>query len=453
MNSLIEISRSGIKVAQEGLNTTAHNITNANTPGYTRRRLITVPQHQIGGKGLQGLGVKSADFEYLRELRTESLIQTKQQELSYLEVKSQTFARLETSFVSDTGGDLDARTQSFLQSFGNLASSPQSRPARNQVIQEAELFIDAVKNVHSAIEQERELTQNHVQESIRKVNRLLEDLDGLNKTITSALNRGEQALAAMDTQVMKLQELSEYLDIKTVQSDNGQVRISVGGMEVLSPDLIQQLQLTKDSESEHLDIRLANSGQGISVESGKLGALLELNNDDLVTLSTDLDGFVSNLVQRVNFEHSQGYGLEDTQPRNFFSDMDGSASTLSIEEDLINNIDHIAAESISGVQGNGDIAEAIAGIKDSKIMSGYAPVEFAIHFISSPGSKVSALNEGIDLRNSEMELLTAQQQQVSGVNMDEELSNMIQYQQAYQGAAKVLESAQIMYQTLMSIVA
>ncbi len=310
-----------------------------------------------------------------------------------------------------------------------------------------------MKNVHSAIEQERELTQNHVQESIRKVNRLLEDLDGLNKTITSALNRGEQALAAMDTQVMKLQELSEYLDIKTVQSDNGQVRISVGGMEVLSPDLIQQLQLTKDSESEHLDIRLANSGQGISVESGKLGALLELNNDDLVTLSTDLDGFVSNLVQRVNFEHSQGYGLEDTQTRNFFSDMDGSASTLSIEEDLINNIDHIAAESISGVQGNGDIAEAIAGIKDSKIMSGYAPVEFAIHFISSPGSKVSALNEGIDLRNSEMELLTAQQQQVSGVNMDEELSNMIQYQQAYQGAAKVLESAQIMYQTLMSIVA
>ena len=274
MNSLIEISRSGIKVAQEGLNTTAHNITNANNPGYTRRRLITVPQHQIGGKGLQGFGVKSADFEYLRELRTESLIQTKQQELSYLEVKSQTFARLETSFVSDTGGDLDARTQSFLQSFGNLASSPQSRPARNQVIQEAELFIDAVKNVHSAIEQERELTQNHVQESIRKVNRLLEDLDGLNKTITSALNRGEQALAAMDTQVMKLQELSEYLDIKTVQSDNGQVRISVGGMEVLSPDLIQQLQLTKDSESEHLDIRLANSGQGISVESGKLGALL-----------------------------------------------------------------------------------------------------------------------------------------------------------------------------------
>ena len=84
MNSLVEISRSGIKVAQEGLNTTAQNITNANTPGYTRRRLVTVPQNQIGGKGLQGLGVKSADFEYLRELRTERLIQSKQHQLSYL---------------------------------------------------------------------------------------------------------------------------------------------------------------------------------------------------------------------------------------------------------------------------------------------------------------------------------------------------------------------------------
>lgn len=453
MNSLVEISRSGIKVAQEGLNTTAQNITNANTPGYTRRRLVTVPQNQMGGKGFQGLGVKSADFEYLRELRTETLIQSKQQQLSYLETKSQAFARLETSFVSDTGGDLDARVQSFLQSFGNLASSPQSRPVRNQVIQEAELFIDTVKNLSQTIQNERELTVDHVQETVDLVNGLLEDLDRLNKTIASAYNTGEQALGAMDSQMMKLQKLSEFLDITTTHTDKGQVRVFVDGMELLSSESLQQIQLTKDGDYEHLDIRLVNSGQELSVESAKLGALLELNNNDLSSLSSELDGFVSNFVHRVNLEHSKGLDLNSNPSGDFFVDDGRTASTISIETDVRANVDRIATQSTTGSVGNGDVAKAIAGIKDSKIMSGYTPVEFGIQFISSPGSRVSALNDQMELRSSEMELLSAQQEQVSGVNMDEELSNMIQYQQAYQGAAKVLESAQIMYQTLMSIVA
>jgi flagellar hook-associated protein 1 FlgK len=61
------------------------------------------------------------------------------------------------------------------------------------------------------------------------------------------------------------------------------------------------------------------------------------------------------------------------------------------------------------------------------------------------------LESNVELRSSELDLLKNQDQQVSGVNMDEELSKMIQYQQGYQGAAKIMQSAQLMYQSLMSI--
>lgn len=453
MNNLLEISRSGIKVAQEGLSTTAQNIANATTPGYTRRRLITVQQNQQGGNGFQGLGVKSADFEYLREFKTESLIQSKQQQLSYLDVKSQAYSRLESSFISDTGNDLDAGVQNFLQSFESLASSPQSRPARNQVIRESKLLIDTVKNLALSLSNEKELSLGQLKESIESVNNLLDDIHLLNTTIGYAHNKGGQSLMAMDNQMLKLQKLSELLDVTTTRDESGQVRISVDGMELLSKDSLQKLQLTQDTDSQHIDIRLSNTGQEISVASGKMGALLELNNTDLSNLSNELDGFVSNLVQRVNYEHSKGLDADSNPAGNFF-DADGvTAATFSIDATILQDANRIATQSDSGVSGNGEVARAIAGIKDSKIMSGYAPVEFAIQFISSPGTEVSALNDRKDLRSSEMELLTAQQEQVSGVNMDEELSNMIQYQQAYQGAAKVLESAQIMYQTLMSIVA
>ncbi len=79
-------------------------------------------------------------------------------------------------------------------------------------------------------------------------------------------------------------------------------------------------------------------------------------------------------------------------------------------------------------------------------------MDYSINLISSPGSKLQSLQSQIDARDSELNMLKTQQEQEAGVNIDEELSLMIQYQNAYQGAAKVMTAAQSMYDTLIGIV-
>ncbi|NBW69913.1 MAG: flagellar hook-associated protein FlgK [Bacteroidetes bacterium] len=451
MNNLVEISKSGIKLAQKGLSTTAQNITNAQSAGYTRKRLVSVPEQFSSGSGFSGLGVKAADFDYLRDMRTESMIQSKHHQKSYLEQKSLVFSRLETSFVSDTGGDLDARMQNFLQSFASLAGSPSSQTKKAEVVREAQQLIGSIQQLDGAISQQKEMVQEQALEAVGQVNRLMHDIHSLNEPIKQAMQRNQTAFDLMDQQLLKIKELSSYLEVDVTRQENGQVSMHMGGIELMGEFGVNALRTHSNPDGSGLELRFQRSGQLLSVQQGKLGALLELNNEDLFELQEDLDAFVSNIVARVNHEHEQGISTSDTQSRSFFA-VDGlSAKSIALNSELVANPELIAVTDPLVNSLNGAIAQNIANITEAKLMDGKGPIEFSIDFISRPGSEVARVNDELALRTTELELLDAQQQQISGVNIDEELSNMIQYQQAYQGAAKVLESAQIMYQTLLSI--
>lgn len=451
MNNLVEISKSGIKLAQKGLSTTAQNITNAQSAGYTRKRLVSVPEQFSSGSGFSGLGVKAADFDYLRDMRTESMIQSKHHQKSYLEQKSLVFSRLETSFVSDTGGDLDARMQNFLQSFASLAGSPSSQTKKAEVVREAQQLIGSIQQLDGAISQQKEMVQEQALEAVGQVNRLMHDIHSLNEPIKQAMQRNQTAFDLMDQQLLKIKELSSYLEVDVTRQENGQVSMHLGGIELMGEFGVNALRTHSNPDGSELELRFQRSGQLLSVQQGKLGALLELNNEDLFDLQEDLDAFVSNIVARVNHEHEQGISTSDTQSRSFFA-VDGlSAKSIALNSEIVANPELIAVTDPLVNSLNGAIAQNIANITEAKLMDGKGPIEFSIDFISRPGSEVARVNDELALRTTELELLDAQQQQISGVNIDEELSNMIQYQQAYQGAAKVLESAQIMYQTLLSI--
>ena len=451
MNNLVEISKSGIKLAQKGLSTTAQNITNAQSAGYTRKRLVSVPEQFSSGSGFSGLGVKAADFDYLRDMRTESMIQSKHHQKSYLEQKSLVFSRLETSFVSDTGGDLDARMQNFLQSFASLAGSPSSQTKKAEVVREAQQLIGSIQQLDGAISQQKEMVQEQALEAVGQVNRLMHDIHSLNEPIKQAMQRNQTAFDLMDQQLLKIKELSSYLEVDVTRQENGQVSMHMGGIELMGEFGVNALRTHSNPDGSGLELRFQRSGQLLSVQQGKLGALLELNNGDLFDLQEDLDAFVSNIVARVNHEHEQGISTSDTQSRSFFA-VDGlSAKSIALNSEIVSNPELIAVTDPLVNSLNGAIAQNIANITEAKLMDGKGPIEFSIDFISRPGSEVARVNDELALRTTELELLDAQQQQISGVNIDEELSNMIQYQQAYQGAAKILESAQIMYQTLLSI--
>jgi flagellar hook-associated protein 1 FlgK len=145
--------------------------------------------------------------------------------------------------------------------------------------------------------------------------------------------------------------------------------------------------------------------------------------------------------------------LTDTIGRDFFVASGTQAGTITINPDLIANPDHIAASAIAGEAGNGDVAFQINELRNASLIDGRKIVDQTIEIISAPGSEIYSLASQMETNEAEIAMLQTQQERQSGVNIDEELANMIQYQNAYQGAARVMETARELYDTLLGIVA
>jgi flagellar hook-associated protein 1 FlgK len=143
--------------------------------------------------------------------------------------------------------------------------------------------------------------------------------------------------------------------------------------------------------------------------------------------------------------------LNDSISRNFFNPANTTADTISLNQVLVDDSTNIAASDTAGEAGNGETALQIAELRSQQLIGGRKLIDYSVDLITSAGNNLSSLNSQIEARDSEIQMLTNQQEREAGVNIDEELSLMIQYQNAYQGAARIMAAAQNMYDTLIGV--
>lgn len=451
MRTLFEISKSGLKSAERSLSVTSNNIVNADTPGYTRQRVDKSPAGMRMDNYHAGLGVNITSVSRLRNEMADVLLNEKRQDMSYLKGKTDIFEQLEASMASDSGGDLDLRIGRLFDNFSELSADPQDLSIRNNLVTEALQLTDKLQDMSRNIDKTSGLVSESAAKSVGAINDLLQDLSSLNESIT----RGEVADSpdhnSLDLQVKKLEELSGLVDFDSLVTDNGTLEIRIGGIKVLDADKASVIKPDINDVTKNYLLRL-ESGKTIHPTGGKLGAEIEMYEEGIPGLKNRLDTIASTLVEEFNSIHTQGYGLEDNTIRNFFDPLATTAADIRLNEVILNEPRHIAASSEMDEAGNGNIAADIADLRNQSIIGGRKLVDSSIDLISTPGSNLSDLRSKIEARDSEIQMLHTQQEREAGVNIDEELSLMIKYQNAYQGAAKVMSAAQQMYDTLISIV-
>ena len=450
MKTLFEISKSGLRSAERSLSVTSNNIINADTPGYTRQR---VDKESVGMRmtGFHaGLGVNITSITRMRNEMTDVVLNEKRHDMGFLKEQSQIFDQLEASMASDSGGDLDVRIGRVFDMFSSLSADPQDMSVRNSLVTEAEQLTSKLGDISRNIDRTSDLVQDSAMSTIKNVNQILKDLDGLNRAITKGESAGKPDHASADLQVKKLEELSEMVDFQSQVTDKGALQLRIGGVLVLDEDRASSIRGEIDEVNKTFNLRL-DSGKLIESSGGKLGADIDMYENEIPEMKSRLDQVASTLVNEFNTIHSQGYGLEDGNVRNFFDPSFTEASTIKINDELKENVGHIASSSVAGEAGNGDIAGQIADIRNDNVVGGRKLVDYAVDLISTPGRNLSEVRSSMEVRDSEIAMLTAQQEREAGVNVDEELSMMIQYQNAYQGAARVMSAAQEMYDTLIGL--
>lgn len=455
MKSLFEIAKSGLQSARRSMSITSNNLVNADTPGYSRQRIEKSPNGMHVGQSYVGLGVNIDKVVRLRDKMDDILLHQKQQSMGYLNEKSDLYGKLEATLVSDSGNDLDSQVSALFDNFSNLASNPQDSSVRNNLISEALQFTSRMRSTSQHIDQISDQDRSFAGQTLKSVNKLLNNISKLNESIKQSKAKGQPDFKSLDIRDEKLSELSKLVDFQSQVTETGAVKIQIGGKSVVDEDKAYTLKSEVDNVNKKFRLRLDN-GRLVEPSGGKLGAQIEMYEEDIPDLKKSLDKIASAVVKDFNKLHNQGYGLDDNIQRNFFNPSGTTAASIEVNQNIVDNPNNIAASSVAGEAGNGEMAAKISNLRDQKIIgetvSNQSLPEYTVGVISKPGVNLNSINATIKVRDSEIQMLKNQQEQTAGVNVDEELSRMIKFQNAYQGAAKVMSSAQKMYDTLISIV-
>jgi len=455
MKSIFEIAKSGLRGSERSMSVTSNNIINADTPGYSRQRVEKTPNGMQMDQYHAGLGVNIDEVTRLRDDINDKLMNQKQQDMGYLQKKADVYEKLEASMVTDYGDDLDSQVGSLFDNFADLASNPQDVSVRNNLISETQQLTSKLRETSLNVDQNSDLVKDFAGKTLGSINNLLSDIDQLNSAVKQAQAKGNPDHTSMDQRVAKMDELSQLVDFESRETSTGAIKIQIDGHSVVDQDQAYNISSEVDDSNKKFRLRLDN-GHVLKPEGGKIGAEIEMFEEGIPEMKKRLDNIASTIVSEVNDLHSSGYGLEDSLQRNFFDSSGTTAESIAINEDLVENSSLIAASDTDGEAGNGEIASQIASLRNENVIGDTSADQtlsnYTISTISAPGVNLNALNNQIEARDSEIQMLKTQQEETAGVNIDEELSKMIKHQNAYQGAAKVMSSAQQMYDTLISIV-
>ena len=458
----LNIAESGLQVYQDALDVTSNNITNSSNPNYSRQVVnIQSATPTSSGNTIWGNGVSLADVQRVRDTLTDGQIITSNSAYSYNNQLSTELNSIQSLFdepsstassttsVSSPTDSLSDSTSAFFTAWQNLAVTPNSVSLRDNVIQAAQSLSNNISTINSGIATVQSNTITALDGDVSSLNSDLQQIQNLNSQITAAKAAGESPNDLQDTQLSLINNLSKLTNASVTYNANGAAIISIAGN--LAVDQNTYNQFSASEINGKLIINSSGSSSPINLSGGgTIGAELDTYNTYIPQYQTSLNNYVNRLMTSVNTLHETGYSITDpTQSgTDFFSGY--SDGVLTINQNLVNDPNQIAISS-DGTSGNGDIATSIGGLANQQDASGTTLTDDYSSLIDKIGTDTQNAANQADNYNALLTSLNNQESSVSGVSLDEEMTNVIQYQRSYQACAEVISTASDMLETLISM--
>ncbi len=314
----LDTARSGLLTAQKALDVTASNISNVNTPGYSRR----VPELQTRVLNGTGAGVEMAD---IKRKVDENLVEDVREEtsrLSELSIKDKTYERLQEMFGSPGENSSIAHSLSSLQgAMESLAASPSGALEQNEAVRWGQNVAKELQSLSKDIQDLRQEADAEVQNAVEAINEKTETIEELNNKIVQNAASGESVADLKDQRDQALKELSEYVNIDTFQRSAGDVAVFTASGATLVDNTARSLEYTAagkvgarvaKGEGDFSAIRVApesgGTGEDITndIVGGQLKGAIDLRDGVLPDLQSQLNTLASSLKDAINKAHNRG---------------------------------------------------------------------------------------------------------------------------------------------------
>ena len=460
--------RSGLYAAQRALEVLGQNVSNASTAGYTRQEVslaASEPSQVIkaGGRGISDINVLRYRDEFLdRQWRSRAGAQ------SYYGTRSGQLGQVEHIVGDLAEGGLRTALDEFFNSWQNLSLRPADTGARVQVVSAAEDLLGIAKTSFNDLAQLRLNSDEAIRNKVSEVNNASGQLAELNQAIRNGELNQQQANQLRDQRDKLIDSISKLAGVTTVAQADGTVSVHLGSLPLvdkataypIDSAIAQEADMDPDPtimSTRQFTTSLTWNGttNQVKFQSGELGSLLELRDQVVPGYMKYLDNLVRTVATNVNIAHKAGVPAA-SQVDIFTVQSDWMAiqvnPAVKADPSLI-----LAASTFPAGDGDGDRARAIAALRDAPILTG-APVgtrtvsagEYlrSVHtIIGLDTQQAGRRSEAADLQVEQAE---KQRQSLSGVSLDDEMTKMIQYQQAYNAAGRMMTAIDEMLDTVIN---
>jgi flagellar hook-associated protein 1 FlgK len=452
LTQILETARRALSSQRAGLNVASHNIANASTEGYSRQRITfqATPPEQTS-LGLLGTGVTIAHVGRIRERFIDQQIRAARDSYGESTAQQRVLSQIEAVMNEPSAQGLQSALNRLFNAFRNLAQHPEEPSARNDLLQQALQLSQSFRRLNGSLVQLRNGLLSDVQNKTERINQLTDEIAQLNRQIVAIHAAGQDPSDIKDQLDVRLDELSQLVPVKMFENAAGAVSVSIGGTMVASSagSVPLKLQISASSAS----IVIASSGRPVSFMGGEVGGILDSYNSIIPGYLQTLDDLAQALISRVNAIHSTGYGLGTPPPTgvNFFSGT--GAADIDVDASVRSNVNAIAA-SRDGSPGNNEIALALAGVEDERLVAGNTLTlgQSYRSFVSQVGSAITSAETTSKAQELVLMQLENQRNSVSGVSLDEEMANMIRYQRSFDAAARMVSTVNEMFETILRMV-
>lgn len=327
MSDLLSIGLSGLSAAKTNLSVTGHNITNINTPGYTRQDTVQATRApQFSGAGYIGSGTSLTDIRRsYNEFLTTQLRSSTALNSDVNAYKSQ-IDQLDGLLAGSTTG-ITPSLQAFFSATQTAAEDPANIPARQLVLAEAEGLSRRFNGIYENINSQNSFINKQLVTTTEQINRLAQTVGSLNSAIASAGTNGQQPNDLLDERDEAVRQLSTFIGVNVVVQDDNTFNLSVGsGQPLVVGSTVNQLQAVPgrgDPNKFDIDFVSGGSRQNItsSVSGGEMGGLLRFRSDALDPTLNAMGRLALSINAEVNSLQGQGLDLKGQVGVGLFNDI------------------------------------------------------------------------------------------------------------------------------------
>jgi flagellar hook-associated protein 1 FlgK len=459
INRLVDIGKSALFTAQQAITVAGHNIANVNTPGYSRQEVTLAENRpENGSPGQIGTGVHAESIRRAFDSFVDAQLLASRERLGEFTASSNSLARLQSLFGDANNQGIGAGLNEFFGALQDVATNPSDLSARTVFLSKATALAARLNQSDADLTAAQESIDRQVGQTITDANRLTSQIADLNAKIADAESRGQHANDLRDQRGVALAGLGDLIEVSSIEDATGQLTVFASrGQILVDRERTYQLVGVPDPGNTGLLAVHYDAGAGATtnlssvIQSGKLKGLLDVRDQTIPSLRASLDTLASEVVTQVNQQHRSGFGLDGSTNLDFFVPTGTTAGTMAVS---LTNIRQIAASSTAiGVPGNNANALALAGLRNTDFAS-LGNVTFQEYYSTvagSFGSTVQGVEANLKAQQILHEQLTSQRASISGVSMDEELANLLQYQRSFEAASRMIVIADEMFQTILSI--